>query len=156
MKKIIWLVAAMAASTSVNVSAEEFDTKRLYVGGGIVFNQGSTGFQVLGGYNFNFILNDDISSALEIGYTDSGDFDGLGGGGKSDGADGVWVSMVERVPVSRKVNMLARLGFDFGDDDGLMLGAGFEYNFDTRVSLAMEYVAREHIGGLQANVRVKF
>ena len=154
MKKAVWFLAAMVMSA--NVSAEEFNSHRLYVGAGVGFNQGATGFQILGGYNFNFLLNDDISSAVEIGYMDSGDFDGINGGGKSDGAKGVWLSMVERVPLTRKVNMMGRLGVDFGDDDGLLLGAGLEYSFDTRVALAMEYVAREHIGGLQANVRVKF
>ena len=154
MKKAVWFLAAMVMSA--NVIAEEFNSKQLYVGGGVGFNQGATGFQILGGYNFNSLLNDDISSAVEIGYMDSGDFDGLNGGGKADGAKGVWLSMVERVPLTRKVNMMGRLGVDFGDDDGLLLGAGLEYSFDTRVSLAMEYVAREHIGGLQANVRVKF
>jgi len=154
MKKVICLLAVMAVS--VNVNAEAFSSKQLYVGGGIALNQGATGFQVLGGYNFNFKLNEDISSAIEFGYMDSGDFDRFTGGGKADGAKGVWLSMVERVPLTRRTNMMARLGVDFGDDDGLILGAGLEYNFDTRVSLAMEYVARDHIAGLQANVRVKF
>ena len=154
MKKVIWLLVMLVVSSNVN--AETFNSKKLYVGAGIALNQGATGFQVLGGYNFDFRINEDISSAIELGYMDSGDFDGLNGGGKADGAKGLWVSMVERVPLTRRANMMARLGFDFGDDDGLLLGAGLEYKFDTRVSLAMEYVAREHIGGLQANVRIKF
>ena len=154
MKKVIWLLVMLAVS--LNVNAETFNSKKLYVGAGIAFNQGATGFQVLGGYNFDFRLNEDISSAIELGYMDSGDFDGLNGGGKVDGAKGLWVSMVERVPLTRRANMMARLGVDFGDDDGLLLGAGLEYKFDTRVFLAMEYIAREHIGGLQANVRIRF
>jgi len=31
-----------------------------------------------------------------------------------------------------------------------------QYNFDTKVAMRMEYVAREHMNGLQANVLVKF
>lgn len=154
MKKVVWLLATMAVGANVN--AETFNSKQLYVGGGIGFNQNATGFQLLAGYNFNFKLNEDISSAVEIGYMDSGDFDNFNGGGSVDGAKGVWISMVERVPLTRRTNMMARLGYDFGDDDGLLLGAGLEYNFDTRVSLGMEYVARQHVSGLQANVRVKF
>ncbi len=154
MKKAVLLLAAMAVSSNIN--AETFNSKKLYAGAGIALNQGATGFQVLGGYNFDFRLNEDISSAIELGYMDSGDFDGLNGSSKVGGAKGLWVSMVERVPLTRRANMMARLGFDFGDDDGLLLGAGLEYKFDTRVSLAMEYVAREHIGGLQANVRIRF
>ncbi len=154
MKKAIWLLVMLAVSSNIN--AERFSVKKLYAGGGIAFNQGATGFQLLGGYNFDFRLNEDISSAVDFGYMDSGDFDGINNNGSRDGAKGLWVSMVERVPLTRRANMMARLGFDFGDDDGLLLGAGLEYKFDTRVSLAMEYVAREHIGGLQANVRVRF
>jgi hypothetical protein len=69
---------------------------------------------------------------------------------------GAWFSMLESVPLSTKTDMLVRLGYDFGDDDGLILGTGMQYNFDTKVAMRMEYVAREHMNGLQANVLVKF
>ena len=87
---------------------------------------------------------------------DSGNFDRLSGGGSSDEAKGLWLAMLESVPLSSKTDMLVRLGYDFGDDDGLLLGTGMQYKFDTKIAMRMEYVAREHVHGLQANVLFKF
>ena len=159
MKKIICLLALM--SLPVAAQAEGIDAKNLYLGGGLNFNSlpgvgSSRGFQFFGGYEFDFKLNEDISTAVEIGYMDSGSFDQINNTGSRGSADGVWASVVESVPVSNKVDVLARLGYDFGDDDGLLLGAGMEYKFDTKVALRMEYVTREHVNGLQANVLVRF
>ena len=52
--------------------------------------------------------------------------------------------------------MLARVGFDFGDDDGVLLGTGLQYKFTTKVAMRMEYVARQNVNSLQANVLFKF
>ena len=145
---------------STSAVAEGLDAKRFYVGGGLSFNNvpgfgSARGFQFIGGYEFDFKLNEDISTAIEIGYMDSGNFkqfNGLSG----DNATGFWASAVESVPLSSKTDMLVRLGYDFGDDDGLLLGAGMQYKFDTKVAFRMEYVARENVNGLQANLIVKF
>ena len=159
MKKVVFFVALMVLANTAY--AEGIDAKRLYVGGGLGFNSSpgvgsARGFQFFGGYTFNFKLNDDISSALELGYTDSGKFDQINTSFKTNAATGAWLSMLESVPLSNKTDMLVRLGYDFGDDDGLILGTGLQYNFDTKVAMRMEYVAREHINGLQANVLVRF
>ena len=159
MKKVIFLFVLMVSANTA--FAEGLDAKRMYVGGGLGFkslpNVGSSrGFQFFGGYRFNAKINDDISSALEIGYMDSGKFEQLAFSPKAEAVKGVWVSMLESVPVSNKTDVLVRLGYDFGDDDGLLLGTGFQYKFDTKVALRMEYVTREHVNGLQANFLVKF
>ena len=159
MKKILCLLAL--ASLSFTAQAEGIDAKRLYVGGGLSFNSlpgvgSSRGFQFFGGYEFDFKINEDISTALEVGYMDTGTFDRYSFSGRSGDATGVWAAAVETVPVSNKVDMMARLGYDFGDDDGLLLGAGMQYKFNTKSALRMEYVAREHVTGLQVNVLVKF
>ena len=163
MKKVMHLFVFIALVMSAHVEAqtEDFDRKQFYFGGGLNFNNlpgvgSARGFQFFGGYKFKFKLNEDISSALEIGYMDSGKFDRLSTFPKSDAAKGLWVSMLESVPLSRKTDMLVRAGYDFGDDDGLLLGTGLQYKFDTKVALRMEYVAREHLNGLQVNVLVKF
>ncbi len=163
MKKVMGLFVFMALVMVVPVQAqaEGLDAKRFYVGGGLNFNSlpgvgSARGFQFIGGYEFNFKLNDDISSALEIGYLDSGNFDRINSAGKSGTVSGLWIAMLESVPLSRKTDMLARLGYDLGDDDGFLLGMGMQYKFDTKVALRMEYVAREHVNGLQVNVLVKF
>jgi hypothetical protein len=159
MKKVAGFIALMTLAMSA--SAEGLDANRFYVGGGFAFNSlpaagSAVGFQLFGGYDLNFKINDDISTALEIGYMDSGNFDHYYNSASSDDAKGVWLSAVESVPLSNKVDMLVRLGYDFGDDDGLMLGSGLEYKFDTKVAFRMEYVARDHINGLQANLLVHF
>ena len=52
--------------------------------------------------------------------------------------------------------MLVRLGYDFGDDDGFLLGTGMQYKFTTKVAMRMEYIARQNVSGLQANVLFHF
>ena len=159
MKKIAGFIVLM--SLAVSASAEGLDAQRFYLGGGFGVNSlpgggNARGFQFFGGYDFGFKINDDISTALELGYMDSGDFDRYNGTSSSDHATGLWLTAVESVPVSNKVDMLVRLGYDFGDDDGLILGTGMEYKFDTKVAFRMEYVARDHINSLQANVLFHF
>lgn len=163
MKKIAGLfgLTMFALSAPFTAQAEQFDIKHLYAGGGLNFNSlpgfgSARGFQFIGGYSFQFKLNEDISSALEIGYLDSGDFDRIGSSINPGDTNGVWASMVESVPLSRKTDMLVRLGYDFGDDDGLLFGTGMQYKFDTKIAFRVEYVAREHVNSLQANVLVKF
>ena len=145
----------------VGVQAEGLDTKRIYLGGGLGANSlpgvgSARGFQFFAGYDFDFKINEDISTAVEIGYMDSGDFDRINSSGNFGDATGIWAAAVESVALSSKTNMLVRLGYDFGDDDGFILGTGLEYMFDTKSALRMEYVARDHINGLQVNVLFKF
>lgn len=162
MKKIVCLLALMSLFSSVNAGSEVvIDAKRVYLGGGLGFNSlpgygSSRGFQFFAGYDFNFKLNEDISSALEIGYMDSGEFDQYRGPGSNEDVKGLWMAMVESVPLSSKTDMLVRLGYDFGDDDGFLLGAGMQYKFNTKLALRMEYIARQNVNGLQANVLFKF
>jgi len=160
MKKILLVLAMMSMVPSVNAESV-INAKRIYVGGGLGFNSlpgygSARGFQFIGGYDFAFKLNEDISSALEIGYMASGDFDWYKGSGNNENVKGLWASMVESVPLSSKTDMLVRLGYDFGDDDGFLMGTGMQYKFDTKLSFRMEYVARQNVNSLQANVLVKF
>jgi len=159
MKKIICLLAL--ATLSFTAHAEGIDAKRIYIGGGLSFNSlpgagSARGFQFFGGYEFDFKLNEDISTSLEVGYMDTGTFDRINNSTNSGDATGVWAAAVETVPVSSKVDVMARLGYDFGDDDGLLLGTGVQYKFNTKSAIRMEYIAREHVTGLQANILVKF
>ncbi|MBT8133851.1 MAG: hypothetical protein KJO03_05020 [Gammaproteobacteria bacterium] len=137
------------------------DAQRIYLGGGLGFNSlpgygSARGFQFFGGYDFAFKLNDDISSALEIGYMDTGDFDQYKGPGSNEDVKGLWAAMLESVPLSSKTDMLVRLGYDFGDDDGVLLGTGMQYKFTTKVAMRMEYIARQNVNALQANVLFHF
>ena len=160
MKKLVFLLALMSLVSNANAEGA-LDAKRLYVGGGLGFNSlpgfgSARGFQFIGGYEFDFKLNEDISTALEIGYMDTGDFDQYRGFNSNEDVQGLWVAAVESVPLSNKTDMLVRLGFDFGDDDGVLLGTGLQYKFDTKLAFRMEYVARQNVNSLQANVLFKF
>jgi hypothetical protein len=160
MRKIIFLLALMSFVSNVNAEGA-VDAKRVYVGGGFGFNSlpgfgSARGFQFIAGYDFAFKLNDDISTALEIGYMDTGDFEHYNGFNSNEDVKGLWAAAVESVPLSSKTDMLVRLGFDFGDDDGVLLGTGLQYKFTTKVAMRMEYVARQNVNSLQANVLVKF
>ncbi len=167
MKKVTGLFVFMALAMLVHVEAQAetqaqgVDAKQFYIGGGLGFNSlpgygSARGFQLMGGYEFKTKLNEDITSALEIGYMDTGNFKHINNITKPDDVNGVWVAMLESVPLSRKTDMLVRLGFDFGDDDGLLLGTGLQYKFTTKVAMRMEYIARQHVNSLQANVLFKF
>jgi len=154
------MLVLMSVAASVNAEGV-LDAKRVYVGGGLGFNSlpgygSARGFQFIGGYEFSAKLNEDIASALEIGYMASGDFDQYKGTSSNENVKGLWASMLESVPLSSKTDMLARLGYDFGDDDGFLLGTGLQYKFDTKLAFRMEYVARQNVNSLQANVLVKF
>lgn len=160
MKKIILILALMSLVSSVNAEGV-IDAKRIYIGGGLGFNSlpgfgSARGYQFIGGYEFGAKLNEDITSAFELGYMASGDFDQYKGPGSNEDVKGLWAAMVESVPLSSKTDMLVRLGYDFGDDDGFLMGTGMQYKFDTKLSFRMEYVARQNVNSLQANVLVKF
>jgi hypothetical protein len=159
MKKVAGFIALM--TLAVGASAEGLDASRFYLGGGFSANNlagvgSSRGYQFFGGYDLNTKINDDISSALELGYMNSGKFERYDSSTRYDDATGLWFTAVESAPLSRKTDMLVRIGYDFGDDDGLILGTGLQYKFDTKVAFRMEYVARDHIDGLQANLLVHF
>jgi len=158
MKKVVGFIALM--TVAAGASAEGLDASRFYVGGGFSNNSlpgygSARGFQIFGGYDVDAKINDDISTSLELGYMDTGSFDRYDGPSYGD-INGLWFAALESVPLSKKTDMLVRLGYDFGDDDGLILGTGLQYKFDTKVALRMEYVTRDHLDGLQANLLVHF
>lgn len=163
MKKVVYVLALMLSAS--NVYAEEaqgpIKADQIYIGAGLGFNSlpgagGATGLQFLAGYEFQTKLNDDITSAVELGYMDSGDFDHYSSSAKVSAAKGLWLAYVGSVPLTNKTDVLARLGYDFGDDDGVLLGTGIQYKFTTKVAMRMEYVARQNVNSLQANVLFKF
>lgn len=160
MKRLVFLLVLMSLVPNVNAEGT-VNVKNFYVGGGLGFNSlpgygSARGLQLFGGYGFDFKLNEDISTAVEAGYMNTGDFDSYKGGNSNENAKGLWVAVLESVPLSSKTDMLVRLGFDFGDDDGFLLGTGLQYKFNTKLGFRMEYIARQNINSLQANVLFKF
>jgi len=167
--KRVALLSVLMLFSSATMAAEggsiTFQASSFYIGGGLGFNSHaggrSTGFQILGGYEFSGRLNGDILSALELGYMDTGKFEtkNLNNGATTTSnqeAKGVWLNYVGSYPMGNRVEGLWRLGIDFGDDDGLMAGAGMGYNFNRHWSLRSEYVVREAVNSFQFNLLYGF
>ena len=162
-----FLMFISSAAVAAEGSSVTINTSSFYLGGGLGFNsyQGrrSTGYQFLGGYEFAGKLNGDISNAIELGYMDSGTFEAkdLDDGStntasRSNKAKGVWLNYVGSYPIGNRVEGLWRLGLDFGDDDGIMVGAGMGYNFNRHWALRSEYVIRETVDSFQFNLLYGF
>ena len=158
MKKI--LLAAMLSAVSVNAMAGD-----LYAGGGLSSNSVSggdsaTGYQLFLGYDLKGVkLGTKGRVAVEAGYMDSGDvvevcipFFGC----VSDSAKGLWGTGVVFLPVANQLDFIGRLGLDIGDDDGVMFGVGLGYALDQKMQLRGEYVIRDNVDSLQANIAVRF
>ncbi|BAU50334.1 hypothetical protein SVA_3800 [Sulfurifustis variabilis] len=138
-----------------------FDSTKLFFGAGISQNDASgiddegTGFQIFGGYEFGQLARN-VSLDAEVGYMDSGDmkacdtFFGIRQCAEGD-AKGLWATGVGRLALNPQFDLIGRLGFDFGDDDGLMFGIGGGFNVNKQTQLRLELVERDEISSLQFN-----
>ena len=103
-----------------------------------------TGYQFFGAYDLNQInLMEGVNSAVEFGFMDYG---------FSGSSSGVWGTYVIDGAISGQFGWLARLGLDFGDDNGLMIGAGVDYTVNDKLDLRGEYVVRDEVDSLQFNI----
>lgn len=134
------------------------DTRRLYYGTGLSVNtlvntRWGVGAQVLTGYDTGLAVGR-MALDVELGYLNTGNmkFDTQIGSRVATRAAGVWLSSVARVLVRHGWEALGRLGGDFGDDAGLLLGVGAAVELTGEVKLRVEYVLRENIDALQLNV----
>jgi len=133
--------------------AQGFDTNKLFFGAGVSSNDVSgsdsaTGFQIFGGYGFGEVTRNVFIDA-EVGYMDTGNMSRPGGNVK---AKGLWASGVGRLMVAPSVELIGRLGFDFGDDDGLMAGIGAGVLLSKNFKLRLEYVQRDNVNSVQFNI----
>lgn len=108
------------------------------------FDDDETGFQFFGAYDLSAVnLMDGVDTSIEFGYMDYG-FDGVDN-------DGIWATAVVDGTISGQLGWLARLGFDFGDDSGIMLGAGISYSLSKQLDTRLEYVVRDEVDSIQLN-----
>ncbi len=153
-------VSAVSMPAAAQKSGPLLDRGKFSIGAGVGFNEidlppwvladnDETGFQVFGAYRLtNVNVMQGVGSAIEFGYMDYGfDWPGVDGG--------AWATFNVDGPLSSSVSWLARAGFDFGDDDGLMLGAGLGIPMNNRTSIRFEYVVRDNIDSLQLNLLFK-
>lgn len=155
MKKLIPLLGLLLVATQAN--AADQNTKQIYFGAGVGFNSidnnnnfnnndsDAVGFQLFAGLPLAVDM-DSAALAVEVGYMDTGNFDNGGS------ANGIWSTAVASLPLNNNLKLLGRLGYDFGDDDGLMAGAGVGFALASKVDMRIEYVIRDHIDSLQANL----
>jgi opacity protein-like surface antigen len=152
MKKIIPLLGLLLLVTQVN--AADVSTRQIYFGAGIGFNSvddnyynnsDAVGLQLFAGLPLETKLSS-ADLAVELGYMDTGDFD------RGGSADGVWTTLVASLPMNNDLKLLGRLGYDFGDDDGLMVGAGVGIPLSNGMDIRVEYVIRDHIDSFQINL----
>ena len=160
LKPMLTFTAALALATLPALSsAYEVNSAKFYGGTGLTFNTvgigNSTGLQIFAGYKFDAKINTDISSAVEVGFMNTGNFKNRYFDGSSS-AQGIWTSLVESVPVSNKIDANIRVGVDFGDDNGFLAGAGMGYHIDDRTDFRTEYVVRNNINSFQFNVLFHF
>lgn len=161
MKKILF--AAMLSAVSVNAMAGD-----VYGGAGLSNNSVSgadsaMGYQFFLGYDLKGVKLGKGSVAVEAGYMNSGEFDvtvcypfiGCVTGSAGE-AKGLWGTGVVSLPVANQLDFIGRLGLDIGDDDGVMFGVGLGYALDKKMQLRGEYVIRDTIDSLQANLAVRF
>jgi hypothetical protein len=153
MNKIIPVLALLLATSTAY--AQNIDTKQIYFGGGVGFNSvnnnnfynnsNAVGFQVFAGLPLAVNMGS-AALAVEVGYMDTGNFD------RGGSANGLWSTAVASVPLNNNLKLVGRLGYDFGDDDGAMIGAGVGFPVANKMDMRVEYVVRDHIDSLQANL----
>jgi len=155
-------LAFIALVFSSVATAQDFDQRRLFFGGGLSQNKVSnlktgTGFQFFGGYNFPE-LAPKFSVDAEAGYLTTGKMEvsscPVSVFGFSCGETkfkGLWANGVARYRVAPNVELLGRAGLDFGDDDGFMIGIGAGYILNKNLKLRFEIVERDNVSSVQFN-----
>ena len=146
---VIGLVGMALSSIAV---AQGMDTRNLFFGAGVSSNEVSgsdsaTGYQIFGGYGFGEVTKNVFIDA-EVGYMDTGNMTKGGGNVK---ANGLWATGVGRLMIAPSVELIGRLGLDFGDDDGLMAGIGVGFLLTRSVKLRLEFVQRDNVDSVQLN-----
>jgi hypothetical protein len=147
---VIGLIGMALSSVAV---AQGLDTSKLFFGAGVSSNDVSgsdsaTGYQIFGGYGFGEVKPKVFIDA-EVGYMDTGN---MKRGGRGDvKAKGLWANGVGRLMVAPSVELIGRLGLDFGDDDGLMAGIGVGFLLSKNIKLRLEFVQRDSVDSIQFN-----
>ena len=144
---MVFTVMSVQAYAQQNTPALQ---KRLIsIGGGLSHNEISSpdeddmGFQLIVSYDLVEVnLIDGVDSSVEVGYMDFG---------FSEDDTGIWGSYVIDGLISGDLGWLAQAGLDFGDDSGLMLGAGLSVSLDPQSKIRFEYVVRDEVDSLQVN-----
>jgi hypothetical protein len=161
MKKIILSICFFTLWFSGTAWADGFGFSDVYYGAGVSSNEteifdDATGYQVFAGYEFDRKLGP-LTMGVEAGYMDSGEFERTYNTNRGEvrlatEAKGGWVSGHLAHAFTDAFGVIGRAGYDFGDDDGALLGVGGEYRFLDGFALRAEYIARDVTDSLQLNL----
>lgn len=148
MKKIL-CVSLLLTTTCLHAEQPPLDISKLYVGASLTHNVidspfggrdlDANGVGLFAGYEFDNDM-DQINTYLEVGYSQTDDFF------DNEDINGLWVSglLQKTLPeIDPRLSVLARLGLDFGDDDGLFLGAGGAFQLTPHFSMRAEYINKD-------------
>ncbi|MGH8621180.1 MAG: outer membrane beta-barrel protein [Burkholderiales bacterium] len=149
----VTVIALIGIALSSVAAAQGLDTSKLFFGAGASSNEVSgsdsaVGFQIFGGYGFGEV-SPKVFIDAEVGYMDTGNMEKSGTGDVK--ANGLWATGVGRLMVTPGVELIGRLGLDFGDDDGLMAGIGVGFLLTKKIKLRLEYVQRDNVDSVQLN-----
>jgi len=149
------LAATLLSVTQIpQVFAEEnkplLDKNKFSIGAGLSLNSvdgpvdDEVGFQFFGAYNLTQVnLMEGVYSSVEFGVMDYG---------FNNDSTGIWGNYVIDGGINGRLGWLARLGFDIGDDSGLMLGVGADFALSKKLDMRLEYVIRDEVDSLQFNL----
>jgi opacity protein-like surface antigen len=134
-------------------AAQGLETGKLFFGAGVSSNEVSgsdsaVGWQIFGGYGFGEVTKNVFIDA-EIGYMDTGSMERSGIGDVR--ANGLWAAGVGRIRITPSIELIGRLGLDFGDDDGLLAGVGVGFLVTKNVRFRLEFVQRDNVDSIQFN-----
>lgn len=147
------VISLIGMALSTGAAAQGFDSSKLFFGGGFSSNDTSgsddaVGFQIFGGYVLGEVAPKFFIDA-EVGYMDSGDMATSRG---DVNAKGLWAAAVGRYNVAPSIELIGRLGLDFGDDEGLLAGIGAGVILSRNFKLRLEYVRRDTVDSVQFNL----
>lgn len=134
------------------VSAEDgIQLERLGFGGGFgsasvsEFTESKSVIQLYATYRTDGMYgmgSDSYSLSAELGYIDVSD----------TSRDGFWLTPMVAWHATDRIDMLFRAGLEYGDDLGVVFGAGVSYQLERNMAVRLELVEHPNASTFQVNV----
>ena len=167
MKYVLPLAIALASTPAFadqNTSSQGLKG-RMYAGASLSHNEidspfgggdaDAAGYSLFAGLDLKNSV-EGLATSAEIGYSDTEDF--YKGNGDTD-INGFWLAGVleKSLPeIDQRLTALGRIGLDFGDDDGIFLGAGIGFRATQALDLRAEFINKDASGLYQVSALVRF
>ncbi|MDF1762933.1 MAG: hypothetical protein P1U57_05950 [Oleibacter sp.] len=162
------LLALGVSSTALTVSQASAEpiTDRLYLGAGISHNVidspfGGRSYDAFGTTFFGGLTFDNnyqgLMTAMEFSYSDTEDFfDNNRGDADINGFAASLVAEKSLPEIDARLAALGRIGVDFGDDDGILLGAGASFKASEALGFRAEYINKDASNVYQLSALIHF